>query len=124
MYKHELTDEYKTLLRGVIDGSTPMVQCEGEREGYADAHLGNCVFHGYPWESHEQTASDNLNGDINVTCQVDDGKWVWRNALSDGQSIEAKSSFKSGAYTTPRHFKYRARVALEALRNRLDKGVL
>lgn len=123
MYNHELTDEYKALLSGVIDGSIPLVQREDEPDGHTEALANGCYVQNYPWDDNSINEKI-LSSDVSVRLKIDYNDFVWRNFYSGDKPIESKFCTTISIYGKPKHVKYRARVALEALKNRLDKGVL
>lgn len=123
MYNHELTDEYKALLNGVIDGSIPLVQCKDEPNGYTEARANGCYVENYPWDDNSINEKI-LSSDVSVRLEINYDGFVWINFYSGDEPIESIKFTPYSTYRKPKHVKYRARVALEALKNRLDKGVL
>lgn len=124
MYNHELTEEYKALINGVVDGSIEAVRREGEIKGYTEARLGSTSEFFYPCRTPKEM-HQSLNKPVSINLELDkDGIFAWRKVFAGDKIIESNHSNRLKAYSKPRNYKYRARVALEALRARLDKGVL
>jgi hypothetical protein len=124
MYNHELTEEYKALINGVVDGIVIPTQREDEPDGYLIAENGKLSFYVYPWTNAADEAKAQLENPISIALSIEETNFVWRRIKSStGYTIQSDLSYRGGAYS-PSYYKPRARVALEALRNRLDKGVL
>lgn len=124
MYNHELTEEYKALINGVVDGSIEAVQFEGYPDGYTKAALGSASEFFHPWRTPKEM-HQRLNKPVSINLELDkDGILTWRKVFAGDEIIESNHSYRFKAYSNPRNYKYRSRVALEALRARLDKGVL
>ena len=122
MCKHELTEEFKALINGVVDGSIEAIHREDEPEGWTEATLGQVKHFFYPWLSPEMVQSA-LDKPVVITQEID-GAFTWRRAVVDGHTTESIFSFYGNPYQKPVAFKYRSQVALDSLRKRLDRGML
>lgn len=122
MHKHELSEDYKALLNGVIDGSITPTQREDEPEGYAEALFGEAKEFFYPWDNQAEKCKLTLGGEIDIKQELE-GSLCWVRYYIGKYIVESRCSYKGDSFGRASCIKTPAQVALDALRVRLDRGL-
>ena len=123
--KATITEEFKALCLAVLDDSVDVKHRVGEPDGYTKAELGGLILYGYPWVSAKAIASSAIESGIVLVGNVD-GDFYWVHARTKdgaGRSIGCTYSMYGKRWSEQNYFKFPARVALESLRTRLDRGI-
>lgn len=124
--KVEITEEFKALCLAVIDGS---VSPEKEEDLMSDSQafkMGGLSIYDYPWLSGKQLAQDFIEKEIKIHGYLD-GDFYWVHAKVDNQinaSLGCTYSISGKKWSKQNYFKFPARVALESLKTRLDRGLV
>jgi len=123
--KAEITEDFKSICRAVLNGSVIPEQREGKLEGYTISNVGEVSLYGYPWLSAESIAKSVMNSGITLYGYVD-GSFYWIHARSKDniESIGCTYSINGKKWSEQNCFKFPARVALESLKTRLDRGLV
>ncbi len=123
--KAEITEDFKSLCRAVLNGSVIPEQRDGEPDGYTISKVGGVSIYGYPWLSAESVAKSVMNSGITLYGYVD-GSFYWIHAKSkdNSKSIGCTYSMNGKKWSEQNYFKFPARVALESLKTRLDMGLV
>lgn len=124
--KAEITEEFKVLCLAVIDGS---VSPEKDEDFMSDCQvfkMGGLSIADYPWLSGKELAKDFIEKEIKIRGHLN-GDFYWIHAKVDNQisaSLGCTYSMRGRKWSEQNYFKFPARVALESLKTRLDKGLI
>ena len=127
--KAEITEEFRQLCLGVVNGTIDVVEEDDHLIGeYTTSELNDIVLNGYPWNDIMTIAKSVLDNGIYLQGHLE-GDFYWIHAKTNGTPMSMESSIgctlslDCGKWSPQNYFKFPARVALESLRARLDRGV-
>lgn len=122
MHNKFLTDDMNALCNAIIAGEA---KPDIDEFGYEQYTMGGAYLSATSWHSALDAAKETLQSKPSFIGYQNTNGFYWIHATIDGRkSIGCTYSLNGKSWYKQRNFKFPARVALEDLRARLDRGAI